>query len=341
MDKNATHISDFEREFSLAPIPYKTIIQNEQTHLDYLFKEFLQAQLKPSFALYVKEYYSDEEYQKGVEEVHAKMMPTTVTANRRDAVAANFYHPTDFEKHIADLNGEFYKELAQNKLAQKFYCPDITKTPSVITLLEIQQAVNTFQNSVLEVKTSNWHEYTEKRASELFAWLADLQDQNLSLKILEHIADDAYNTRLFIAEVTQKHGKPELKQAQMKWAEIKNYLNRLVRNRIAELGGISETPVKPTNRDFTTARQVLALHYMLEQLQVRSTETDKAARERLTHFLTGKNEQNIHAAFTNPHVNPKTKNFRFDDLKYIREFFEDLGLSEVVKAINNQLEKPR
>jgi hypothetical protein len=34
------------------------------------------------------------------------------------------------------------------------------------------------------------------------------------------------------------------------------------------------------------------------------------------------------------------KKFRFEDLQYIRTYFEKLGFNEIVKAINNQLDKP-
>lgn len=104
---------------------------------------------------------------------------------------------------------------------------------------------------------------------------------------------------------------------------------------------VTQPEMERKNPEFTTARQVLALHYIFEHLQVRGTEIDKAAKERFAHFLTGKSQQNIHAAFTDPHLQPKTKNFRFEDLQYIRKYFEDLGLAEIVKSINNQLEKPR
>ena len=36
----------------------------------------------------------------------------------------------------------------------------------------------------------------------------------------------------------------------------------------------------------------------------------------------------------------KDKKFRFEDLRYIRNYFEKLGLSEIAKSINNQLDKP-
>jgi len=98
--------------------------------------------------------------------------------------------------------------------------------------------------------------------------------------------------------------------------------------------------VVATDKDFTTARQVLAIHFILEQLQVRSNEVDRKAKAELSQFLTGKNYKNIYDAFQNPFTT-KQKNFRFDDLQYIRPFFEKLGLSEIVKAINNQLDKPR
>jgi hypothetical protein len=101
------------------------------------------------------------------------------------------------------------------------------------------------------------------------------------------------------------------------------------------------TEEQPTNtREFTTARQVLALNFIFEQLQIRSNEIDRSAKAEFAQFLTGKSYKNIYDNFQNPYIT-KHKNFRFEDLQFIRVYFEKLGLSEIVKAINSQLDKPR
>jgi hypothetical protein len=91
------------------------------------------------------------------------------------------------------------------------------------------------------------------------------------------------------------------------------------------------------NPEFTTARQVLAMHYLFEYCQVRGVDQSKKAE--FIEFLTGKNYKNIYDTVRNP-LATKTGNFKKGDLQYIRTFFENLGLSEIVKAIGNELDKP-
>ncbi|MEP6465850.1 MAG: hypothetical protein ABJB05_06075 [Parafilimonas sp.] len=100
-----------------------------------------------------------------------------------------------------------------------------------------------------------------------------------------------------------------------------------------------ETPTEK-NKEFTTARQVLAMHLIFEYMQLKETEIDKTDKAKFIEFLTGKDYKNIYDAVCNP-FQTKQKKFRFEDLQYIRTYFEKLGFSEIVKAINNQLEKPR
>jgi hypothetical protein len=88
------------------------------------------------------------------------------------------------------------------------------------------------------------------------------------------------------------------------------------------------------NPDFTTARQVLAVHYLLEFCQVRGV--DQTHKAKFAEFLTGKNYKNIYDLVRNP-LTTKTGSFRRNDLKFIRPFFEDLGLVGIVKMIDNEL----
>lgn len=91
------------------------------------------------------------------------------------------------------------------------------------------------------------------------------------------------------------------------------------------------------NPDFTTARQVLALHYLLEYRQVKGI--DQTHKARFIEFLTGKNYKNIYDLVRSPLATKQGK-FRRADLQFVRTYFENLGLTEIVKMINNQLEKP-
>lgn len=88
------------------------------------------------------------------------------------------------------------------------------------------------------------------------------------------------------------------------------------------------------NPDFTTARQVLAIHYLLEYCQVKGI--DQTHKAKFVELLTGKNYKNIYDLVRNP-LATKTGSFRRNDLKFIRTYFEDLGLVEIVKMIDNEL----
>ncbi|MBI5541235.1 MAG: hypothetical protein HY951_14310 [Bacteroidia bacterium] len=86
-------------------------------------------------------------------------------------------------------------------------------------------------------------------------------------------------------------------------------------------------------KDFTTARQVLAVHYLLKYENVKNV--DKTEIARFIQFLTGKNFDNIYKKLQNPFkVNDKSVK---DDLRFIRLYFEKMGMEEVVKMINNEI----
>lgn len=101
--------------------------------------------------------------------------------------------------------------------------------------------------------------------------------------------------------------------------------------------------VEPTDKgEFTTARQVLAIHYLFEICQVKNV--DNTAKARFIQFLTGKQTDaksikntSIYKRVLNPFsTDNKTLN---SDLQYIRKYFEDLGLTEISKMITNEISK--
>lgn len=97
-----------------------------------------------------------------------------------------------------------------------------------------------------------------------------------------------------------------------------------------------------TNSEFTTARQVLAIYYLLEYCQVANI--DNTAKARFIQFLTGKetgaktiSNTTIYKKVAKPFsTNNKTLNA---DLSFIRKYFEDLGLHSIAATITKEISK--
>lgn len=90
------------------------------------------------------------------------------------------------------------------------------------------------------------------------------------------------------------------------------------------------------NKQFTLARQVLVFHYIFEYCKVGNVDQSKKAE--FIHFITGKNKKNIYDLVRSP-LATKTKEFRKEDLQFIRTYFEDLKMEGIIRLINNELDK--
>jgi hypothetical protein len=95
----------------------------------------------------------------------------------------------------------------------------------------------------------------------------------------------------------------------------------------------AEAPEK--NKEFTTSRQVLAVHYLLKYCQVKNI--DNTEKARFIQFLTGKNYDNIYKRVQSP-LNGNDRYIN-EDLKYVRGYFDRLGMKEIVKMISNELDQ--
>ncbi|MGH9839325.1 MAG: hypothetical protein ACREEM_11135 [Blastocatellia bacterium] len=104
---------------------------------------------------------------------------------------------------------------------------------------------------------------------------------------------------------------------------------------LAELEEEQSPPTTSRNPDFTTARQVLAVHYLLRAAEMRPDSVDKTDVARLIEFLTGKNYRNIYHCVRQP-LKPSDKEAE-KDLKFIKPYFEKLGLTQVIALIEKEL----
>jgi hypothetical protein len=101
----------------------------------------------------------------------------------------------------------------------------------------------------------------------------------------------------------------------------------------SELDPAGINPDKSLNKKHTTARQVSAMHFIFDSLGV--DKKNISAKAEFIHFLTGKSYGNIKNRVSNPY-NLSEKVF-VEDMRYIREFFSNLGLDNIVKKINSEI----
>ncbi len=99
---------------------------------------------------------------------------------------------------------------------------------------------------------------------------------------------------------------------------------------------------KVNNKDFTQPRRALAIIYILRAFKRYKSNTNNSAIARLIMFLTGldPNEYKNHEYYKiinqeKPFKRSKKK--LIDDLEYIKQYFVDLQLSEVIDEINKDL----
>ncbi|HMX25828.1 MAG TPA: hypothetical protein PLD20_24495 [Blastocatellia bacterium] len=95
------------------------------------------------------------------------------------------------------------------------------------------------------------------------------------------------------------------------------------------------SPTSSKNPDFTTARQVLAVHYLLKAAGMRADSVDKSNVARLIEFLTGKNYRNIYDCVRDPFKISDRETAK--DLKFIKPYFEKLGMTQITTLIEKEL----
>lgn len=114
------------------------------------------------------------------------------------------------------------------------------------------------------------------------------------------------------------------------------FRHQFTERRKAFEGLVQEKEVQK-QEEFTTSQQVLAVHFLL--VYCKAPIVDLTHKARFIQALTGRNYKNIYDAVRSP-LSTKIGNLRRKDLQVVRTFFENLGLLEIVKLINNELDKP-
>ena len=93
------------------------------------------------------------------------------------------------------------------------------------------------------------------------------------------------------------------------------------------------------SKDFTTKRQVLALHYLLNEVGSKTGSVDRTVQARFIEFMTGKNYTSIYKALSDPLKGlDNTKNIStIEDMEYVRNQFDKLGLENITNKIKGDM----
>jgi len=86
---------------------------------------------------------------------------------------------------------------------------------------------------------------------------------------------------------------------------------------------------------FTQARQVLAIHYIMEELKVED-DVPNTKKGEFLQFLLRRDYDELRKAIAKP-FGVKSSVKQKDDLRFIKQYFENLGLGNIVRKINNDL----
>ncbi|MEO6731923.1 MAG: hypothetical protein ABIN01_11960 [Ferruginibacter sp.] len=236
--------------------------------------------------------------------------------------------------HYDGKNGGYLDDYALNRhpIALKF-AKDIDQFPFPDYFLRPQEGTIhlaiIYYDTPLEIRKEDY-DYDLFFALKLS--LTDIMDADKFLKY--HLADTFENDislfKNFLETICNKYN--EFLQ--------EKYLPLIQRFLIQQ--SINLEPVKENNKEFTTARQVLAINYLLEELNIDRSNTTLTEIARFIQFLTGKetgvakiNDTTIYKKVKQPFS--KTDKAAEKDLQYIRTYFENLGLQSIVKKLNKEI----
>jgi hypothetical protein len=111
---------------------------------------------------------------------------------------------------------------------------------------------------------------------------------------------------------------------------------RLLTLERSEAKGDSKDRREKRDKGGTQYQNLLALHYLLHYLRADNNNTRKA---KFASFLTGFSENTFRQQWSNVHWLKDKDGVAWEkDMKIVRAFFQELGLSEVAKQIDNDLD---
>lgn len=233
-------------------------------------------------------------------------------------------------------------ENAKPIIRDEYCCPSTTRImKTLVQEFDVTQAqVRIFENFF------HLHPYTNLDLGNPFRnkETMELDFEKLLLKIFQ-VADLFENEikDYFIASVLADGEQENIGGfKEIDFQTLKNSI-KMKLDSLNESGTSSNTTGKGDQTEFTTARQILALYYLLEHAGLKMYDVNKTDLARFTQFLNGKEigssgieNTGIYKRWKEIYSKSDRKNRQ--DLEYIKAHFERLNLFEIVTKIQNDID---
>jgi hypothetical protein len=158
-------------------------------------------------------------------------------------------------------------------------------------------------------------------------------DFNLIKSHLKTLPNDAQRARYLI------EAKTEFKQDDFFRRDMDNFVDKcdLELKKMSQLAVLKENEKRDRKTHGGSQDQnILAMYYLLDFLKAKGTATDKA---NFISFLTGFNSEKCRQLLSNPTKKANVNFTAFEkDIQEVQKHFQRLGLTELVKMIDNEIE---
>jgi len=237
---------------------------------------------------------------------------------------------------------DVFKSLTTKQISANSYLPD----------KYTEGLLNDFKhhlNDYVENRITNFINDHLKNLKKVFRDAENSVPSNIKLNpkqtvefIAKHDALDKFLHRLYSIE------RDDTLEICEKKLSIEGYFKPANENSEENELNISESNYSYTDqaaalkREFTTARQVLAIKYLFQFAGIKEIEYDNTELARFIRFLTSKELGNakiqntgIYKKIKNPYKDKESE--KNEDLKYIRDYFQKLNLTKIVMMINEEI----
>jgi len=186
MKNNASIQEDFDHELAINQFPFSEVVTGSQKYIPFLFEEFSKLAPRPKYRLYVRDFVSDEEWEKD----RAENRGYTHTSNSRDIVAANFVSTSDLELKVRELHNEFRNKIVDDVVEENHLGRFIKDMETFKVLTSLNLELDHFKKYVLERPDINhYNNYARAAARKMIALTNKLRIPGLKSDLLKFIID--------------------------------------------------------------------------------------------------------------------------------------------------------
>lgn len=245
---------DFDHELKFSPFPFKEVILSDIYFIDILKQDYLQAPLQPKPYLYLREFFTDKEWEQDRAESHAR---TRTASSNSHPIAAGFVPDTPLETLSKRLTEEFFNMAVARTLEEKYYGRRILETTLAKHLKQIADQLDVFKQYAIDhTDVTSYQAYARAASKSIVKELGKIHDLKLRTALLEEMLAADIDTELTILMVVKKLTEPEKNSARKRFIILKAYADEILQETKDQLLSSGENDRLATE-EITISTQVI------------------------------------------------------------------------------------